>query len=173
MTRMKCGLLMQARQPDQRPAGMFTIPRRIGMKRKPVARNASGSPTSQKNQRQRPAQAQARATPAPAWVESPPRGDADHAAVAGGQAAWRRGEGPDRPRRSCAQRPGHQPPHGIFERLAAKRARAPDKQRARRNATAAKPKICSRRSAATAPSGPSKLATSRRLALLRLASSAE
>ena len=49
-------------------------------------------------------------------------------------------------------------------------ARAPQTNSGARKASAAMPKICSIRSAATAPSGPSPLPTSFTLALFRLAS---
>ena len=166
----KSGFSIRPASQTRRPEFACT-PRTMGMKRRPVARKASGRPTSRRPSGNAQL-SQGVCQTCAAWAERPCGGDADQPAGAGGQTGGRGNSAQTRGNRHGAQRPGQQPPHGIFA-ATCRAARA----RPTRTAAPGTPAPPGRRSAAagrrpTAPSGPSQLETSRRLALFRLASSA-
>ncbi len=147
------------------------MPRTIGMKRRPVARKASGRPTT----RSPSGKAQASAGVfhiCAAWAERPVEAMPIMPPLPAGRLAGR-GNRP-RPAATVTVPSGQATSrHMAYFRLLPIRARAPQTNSGARKARVAQPKICSSRSAATAPSGPSQLPASRRLALFRLASSGE
>ena len=139
------------------------------MKRRPVARNAKGNPVTRRNSGSTHDKDGA-AKICAAWADNPTTAMPIQPPAPAGRLA---GAGRMPSPAATMMVPSGQATsrHMAWRKLRPVRARMPHTSKGAKAKMAANPNVCSNKSAAVAPSGPSRLETGRPLALLKLASS--